>query len=151
MYPWCPQIHNGELRSLTVVEIEAFAQPGTSLHDADGAVVIGRRRILGQELATHTLMVAFSVVVSDVFANKMSKVSLANNNEVIKAFVSNGLNETLSVRIAVRALRRNGNASDAAAGEEKFPLLREQGIAVVHQELSAAKKTSVGSQRLRTI
>lgn len=45
------------------------------------------------------------------------------------------------MRIAVRALCRDGDTRDAAAGQEKFPLLREQRIAVVHQELRSAKKS----------
>ena len=96
-------------------------------------------------------MVAFSAVVSDVFTNEASQVGFTKDDEVIEALIANGLDEALSVWIAVGALRRDGYAGDAAAGEEKLPVLSEQRIAIVNQELSAAKETIGGSQRLRAI
>ena len=71
-------------------------------------------------------------------------MGLAKNDEVIETLIPDGLDETFSVRVAIRALCWNGNAAHAAAGEEEFPLLREQGIAVVHQELRAAEETVGG-------
>ncbi len=91
-----------------MVEVEALAQSGTGLDDADGVVVVGRSRTFGQKLATKALVIAFGIVVRDVFTNKMSQVSFAKHDEVIEAFIPDGLDEALSVRIAVRALRRMG-------------------------------------------
>jgi len=116
-----------------VVKIEGARQPGTHLDGRCGVVIVRGKGIFGQKLAADALMIAFGVVMSDVFTNEMSQVGLAKNDEVIEALIPNGLDEAFSVRIAVRALRRYGNAADAAAGEEKFPLFREQRIAVVHQ------------------
>ena len=86
-------------------------------------------------------MIAFGVVVGDVLADKMSQVGLAKDDEVIEAFMPDGLDEAFSMRITVRALRRDGDAADAAAGQEEFPLLREQRVAIVNQEPSAAQET----------
>ena len=61
-------------------------------------------------------MVAFSVVVSNVFTNKMSQMGFPKDDAVIEALIPGGLDEALSVTVAVRALRRNGNAGDAVAG-----------------------------------
>ena len=86
------------------------------LDPAGGAVVIGCRRILGQKFATDALVIAFGVVVGDVFVNKMSQVRFAKDNELIEALMPDGLDEALTIRITVRALRRNGDAADAGAG-----------------------------------
>ena len=77
-------------------------------------------------------MIAFCIVMSDVFTNEMAQVGLAKNDELIEALIPDGLDESFCVGVAVRALGRNGNAANADAGEVKFPLLREQRIAVVH-------------------
>ena len=99
-----------------MVEVEGSAQSGTGLHDAGGVVVVGRSRIFGQKLATKALVIAFGIVVSDVFTNKMSQVSFTKDDKVIEAFISDGLDEALGVRVAVGALRRDRDAADAAAG-----------------------------------
>ena len=96
-----------------VVVIEGAAQPGAHLDDVSGVVVVGRSGTVGQELATNALVIAFGVVVGDIFTNEMSKVSLAEDNEVIKALGSDGLDETFSVRVAVGASSRDGDAFDA--------------------------------------
>ena len=75
----------------TVVVIEGAAQSGAHLDDASGVVVVGRSGTVGQELAANALVIAFGVVVGDIFTNEMSKVSLAENNEVIKALGSDGV------------------------------------------------------------
>ena len=124
-----------------MIEIEGAVQPGTRLYDSGGAVVVGGNGTFGQEPATDALMVAFAVVVSHVFANKMSQVGFAKNDEVIETLLANGFYETLSVGVTVRALLWDGDAGDAAAGKEQLPVLGEQRIAVVHQEPRAAEKT----------
>ena len=124
-----------------MVKVEGAGQSGTRLDDGGGAVVVGGRGILSQKLATDALMVAFSVVVSDVFTNETSQVGFTKDDEVIEALIANGLDEALSVSIAVQALRRDGDAGDAATGEGKLPVPSEQRIAIVNQELSAAKET----------
>ena len=93
-------------------------------------------------------MVAFGVVMADVFANKMSQVCLAEDDETIEALIANGFDEALSVWIAVWALRRDGDTGEPTAGKEQFPLLREQGITIVHQELRAPKKSVVGIPKI---
>ena len=60
-----------------MIEIEGAVQPGTRLYHSGGAVVVGGKGTFGQEPATDALMVAFGVVVSDVFAKKMSQVGFA--------------------------------------------------------------------------
>ena len=99
-----------------MVEIENAAQSGTHFDDCGGAVVVTGSCITGQKLATDALMVAFIVVVSNVFTNKMSQMGFAKDDAVIEALIPGGLDEALSVTVAVRALRRNGNAGDAVAG-----------------------------------
>ena len=60
-------------------------------------------------------MVPLGVVVADVFANKMSQVGFAKDDEVIKALLADGFDEALSVPIIVRALRWDGDVADAEA------------------------------------
>ena len=67
-------------------------------------------------------------------------MGLAKNYEVIKALMPYGLDGALSMRITVGALCRDGHAANAAAGKEELPLLREQRIAIVHQEPRAPEK-----------
>ena len=67
-------------------------------------------------------------------------MGFAKHYKVIEALISDRLDEALSVRITVWALRRDGDARDAVAFKKKFPRLREQRITVVDQELGAAKE-----------
>ena len=75
--PVMPQFHRGYLGSRAVVEVEGARQSGTRFDDAGDVVVVGRSNILGQKVATHSLVVPLGVVAADVFANKMSQVCLA--------------------------------------------------------------------------
>ena len=88
-----------------MVEVETSAQSGTGLHEAGGVVVVGRSRTFGQKLSTNALVITFGIVMSDVFTNKMSQVSFAKHDKVIEAFIPDGLDEALGVRVAVGALR----------------------------------------------
>ena len=124
-----------------MVEVEGGGQSRSRLDDPGGAVVVGSNGIFGQKLAADALMVALGVVVSGVFANKMSQVRFAKDDEVIEALMANRFDEALSVRVTVRALRWDGDAGDTAAGKEEFPLVREQRIPVVHQEPRPAQKS----------
>ena len=65
-------------------------------------------------------MIAFGVVVGDVFANKMAQVRFAKDDEVIEALMPDQSDEAFSVRVAVRTLGWDGDAGDAAAGKEPF-------------------------------
>jgi hypothetical protein len=47
---WCPQNHRDELSGLAVIEIEGSVQPGTGLHDAGGAVVVGGNPAANQDI-----------------------------------------------------------------------------------------------------
>ena len=67
---------------------------------------------------------------------------------MIQALIVNRFDEALSVWIAVRALRRDGDTRDPTAGKEQLPLLREQRITIVHQELRAPKKSFVGIHKI---
>ena len=62
------------------------------------------------------MMVAFSVVVSNVFTNKMSQMGFAKDDEVSEALIPDGLDEALGVRVAIGALRRYRDVTDAGAG-----------------------------------
>ena len=70
-----------------MVKGEGAGESGTRLDDRGGAVVICGSGILSQKLATDALMVAFGVVVGDVFTNKMSQVSFAKNDELVEALI----------------------------------------------------------------
>ena len=62
-----------------MVEVEGAGQSGTGFDDARvrDVVAVGGSSLLGQKVATHSLVVPLGVVVADVFANKMSEVCLA--------------------------------------------------------------------------
>jgi len=82
------------------------------LDGSGGAVVVCRDGVLSQKLAAHGLVESFCVVVGHVLLNKMSQVGFAKHYEVIEALISDGLDEALSMRITVWALRRDGDARD---------------------------------------
>jgi hypothetical protein len=70
-----------------VVEIEGAGQSGTGVDDRRGAVVVGRSCSCGQKSATDALVIAFAVVMSDVFTNKMSQMGFAKDNEIVQALI----------------------------------------------------------------
>ena len=80
------------------------------------------------------------LIMAHVFLDQVSEVPLAKENEVVETFVLDRLDEALSVRIAVRTLRRDLNCLYIDTFEGRSERLREEWIAVVDEKPCTAQK-----------
>ena len=82
----------------------------------------------------------FGIVMTGVFANKMSQVRFAEDDEVIETLIANGLVKRSACGLQFGALRRNDDAGDPTVGKEQFPRLREKRVTVMYRGLRAPGK-----------
>lgn len=84
-------------------------------------------------LVTHSLMVPFEVVVLGAFGDGLSQKALAKGNDLRQAFRLDRTNESLGVRVQIRASCGKANRLNASALEGDFECSCEERIAIVNQ------------------
>src|ERR1019366_1547628 len=119
--------------SVAAVVVEQPAEARPASNHAGRPVVVARRRRRPDDLAADRLVMALGEVVLPELLEQVAQVPFAEDDEVVQALVSDRFHETLGVRVAVGALRRNRHALHAAAFPQRRPRLREHRVPIVDQ------------------
>ena len=104
------------------------------------AVVVGRAGSRFDELVVEALVVAFDMVVLEVFAEHASEMRLAEGNGVLEAVIANGADEPFGVRVQIRTSRWEADHFDPNIGEESAERGGVERIAVEDQEALAEEE-----------
>ncbi len=104
-----------------MIEVEDATKPLASSDLVGISVVVARFGRGRDQSTTEAVMEAFGIVVVDILSDEMPKVALAEDDEVVEAFVSDGADEALSERIAVGAAARYADTFDALVAEHGAP------------------------------
>ena len=84
---------------------------------------------------------SLSQVVLPELLDQVPQVPLAEDDELVEALVSDRFHETLRVRVAVGAVRRNRHALHAAARQQHRPRLGEHRVPIVDQVGGVAQES----------
>src|SRR5271157_2492089 len=114
-----------------LVGIEQAAQP---LGFSNGPV--GRTGLLAGEGddIVETLMIAFMLMVGEIFIERMAQGALAEENQLVEAFFLDRTHPAFGKGIEVGGLWRQLESLNAGGVEDRIEVLGEFGIAVVEQE-----------------
>src|SRR5208337_2920704 len=116
-----------------LVEIEQAAQP---LGFSNGPVAAtGLLAGEGDDIV-ETLMIAFKLMVGEIFIERMAQGALAEENQLIEAFFLDRAHPAFGKGIKVGGLWRQLESLNACGVEDGVEILGEFSIAVVEQEAS---------------
>src|SRR5271167_347366 len=124
-----------------LVEIEQAAQP---LGFSNGPVA--RTGLLAGEGddIVETLMIAFMLMVGEIFLERMAQGALAEENQLIEAFLLDRTHPAFRKGVEVGGLWRQLESLNAGGVEDRIEVLGEFGIAVVEQEAGIGHGPVVG-------
>src|SRR5208337_5095290 len=124
-----------------LVEIEQAAQP---LGFSNGPV--GRTGLLagGGDEIFETLMIAFMLMVGEIFLERMAQGALAEENQLIEAFFLDRTHPAFGKGVEVGGLWRQLESLNAGGVEDRIEVVGEYGIAVVEQEAGVGHGPVVG-------
>jgi hypothetical protein len=100
--------------SMIVVEQSTESRPAANAAGVRGGVGVRRCRRRSDELAIEPLMEPFRQIVIDEVLDQVSQMAFTEDHELIEALGAYRLHEPLRVRSAVRTVRRDWHALDAA-------------------------------------
>src|SRR5271167_2783160 len=127
--------------SSALVEIEQAAQPLGFSNDP-----VARTGLLAGEGddIVETLMIAFMLMVGEIFIERMAEGTLAEENQLIEAFILDRTHPAFRKGVEVGGLWRQLESLNACGMEDGVEILGEFGMAIMEQEAGIGHGPVVG-------
>src|SRR5664279_4209310 len=134
-------VERGRGSGSALVEIEQAAQP---LGFSNGSVLTNGSLVGEGDDIVESLMIAFMLMVGEIFIEHMAQGALAEKNQLIEAFLLDRTHPAFGEGIEVGGLWRQLERFNACGMEDGVEILGEFGIAVVEQEAGIGHGPVVG-------